>query len=140
MKKKIDNAEDLAWAIAELENRADEQKKDIQETFKEVSETLKPVNLVKSGFRSLFSSDHKGDILNALLGVGSGFIGRKLLLGKANGLVGKAVQWGVAGLVSKNAEKIKEKAGELIDRLFKKSKPGTNHSPAFPPDTKQIHS
>jgi len=82
------------------------------------------MNLVKSGFRSVFTGEHKGDVLNALLGLGSGFLSRKLILGKANGFVGKtvgkAIQWGMAGIVSKNADKIKEKAGEIIDRLFKK--------------------
>lgn len=140
MKKTINNAEDLAWAIAELEQTEAAQKRELQEAYKMVTEDLKPVNLLKSGLRSVFSSEHQGDIFNALLGVGSGFVGRKLLLGKANGFVGKAVQWGLAGLVSKNAEKIKEKAGELIDRLFRKSKPGENHSPAFPEDQKKIHS
>ena len=78
---------------------------------------------MKSGVRSVFSAEHKEELFNGLIGLGSGFLSRKLILGKTNGFVGKtvgkAIQWGMAGLVSKNAEKIKEKAGELIDRLFK---------------------
>jgi len=145
MKKVVNNADDLEQAIAELELKAAAQKRDIQETFKAVSESLKPVNIVKSGFRSLFSGNHQEEIFNAILGLASGFLGRKLLLGKSHGLVSKAVQWGLAGLVSKNADRIKEKAGELIDRFFKKSKPASNHTPetrhapAFPPDPQQIH-
>jgi hypothetical protein len=131
MKKIITNAEELSAAIAELEYKVAAQKKDIQETFAAVSENLKPLNLVKSGFRSIFSGEHKEDLVNALIGIGSGFLGRKLILGRTNGFVGKtvgkAIQWGMAGLVSKNAEKIKEKAGELIDRLFRKRKSGSNH-------------
>ncbi len=63
-----------------------------------------------------------------------------MLLGKSRGAVGKtvgnAIQWGMAGLVSKNAEKIKEKAGFIIDKLFRKdraaknTKASTNHTPA----------
>ena len=126
MKRNITNCDELNEAIAELELKAAAQKRDIQETFAAVSENLKPMNLVKSGFRSVFSGEHREDLVNALIGLGSGFLGRKLILGKANGFVGKtvgkAIQWGMAGLVSKNAEKIKEKAGELIDRLFRKHK------------------
>jgi hypothetical protein len=107
-----------------------------------VSENLKPFNLVKNGVRSVFSGENKIDLLDALIGIGSGFLGRKLLLGRTKGLIGKsvgnAIQWGMAGLVSKNAEKIKEKAGEWIDKLFKKNKPKSNHVPAFPPDPQQI--
>jgi hypothetical protein len=79
---------------------------------------------VKNGLRSVFSSEHKGELINALIGVGSGLLSRKLILGKSTGFVGKtvgkAIQWGMAGLISQNAEKIKEKAGGIIDRLFKR--------------------
>jgi hypothetical protein len=128
MKKAITNSEELAEAIAELELKAAAQKRDIHETFKAVSENLKPLNLVKNGVRSIFG-EHKEDLLNALLGLGSGFLSRKLILGRTNGFVGKtvgkAIQWGMAGLVSKNAEMIKEKAGGIIDRLFKRNSKST---------------
>ena len=130
--KKINNAAELDRAIAELEHKAAFQKKDIQETFASVSESLKPMNLLKSGFRSVIHTGNKEDIFNVLLGLGSGFLGRKLLLGKSKGVVGKtigqAIQWGMAGLISKNAESIKEKAGVWIDKIFKKH-PETNHTP-----------
>lgn len=128
------NSDELAAAIAELELKAAAQKMDMEETFAAVSENLKPLNLVKNGVRSVFSGEHKEDVFNALIGLGSGFLSRRLLLGKSNGIVGKtvgkAIQWGMAGLVSKNAEKIKEKAGDLIDRFFKKNKPASRHTPA----------
>jgi len=123
MKKSITNSEELDEAIAALELKAKSQKREIEESFYVVSESLQPVNLVKNGFRSVFSSEHKGELFNALIGLGSGLLSRKLILGKTNGFVGKtvgkAIQWGMAGLVSQNAEKIKEKAGGIIDRLFK---------------------
>ena len=123
MKKTIKNSEELAEAIAALELKAAAQKKEVEETFSSVSESLKPLNLVKNGVRSVFSGENKGELLNALIGVGSGLLSRKLILGKTNGFVGKtvgkAIQWGMAGLISQNAEKIKEKAGGIIDRLFK---------------------
>ncbi len=134
MKKNPKNSDELAAAIAELELKAAAQKMEIQETFTAVSENLKPLNLMKNGVRSVFSGEHKEDIFNALIGLGSGFLSRKLLIGKGSGIVGKtvgkAIQWGMAGLVSKNAEKIKEKAGDIIDRFFRKSKPVAKHPPA----------
>jgi hypothetical protein len=124
MKKTIRNSEELAEAIAVLELKAAAQKREIEESYSVVAENLKPLNLVKNGFRSVFSGEHKGDLFNALIGLGSGLLSRKLILGKTNGFVGKtvgkAIQWGMAGVVSQNAEKIKEKAGVIIDRLFKK--------------------
>jgi hypothetical protein len=142
MKQKAKNADDLAQAIAELELKAAVQKRDIQETFEAVSENLTPLNLVKSGVQSVFSGEHKEEIFNVLIGLGTGILSRRLILGKANGFigktVGKAIQWGMTGLVSKNAEKIKEKAGDLIDRIFKRHKPGSNHSPAPLTNKKQV--
>ncbi len=134
MKRIVKNADDLAEAIAELELKAAVQKKEIQETFAGVSENLKPLNLVKSGARYVFSGKYKEELLNVLIGLGTGFLSRKLLLGKSRGFVGrtlgKAVQYGMAGVVSQNADKIKEKAGEWIDRIFKRTKAGSNHKPA----------
>ncbi len=142
MKQKAKNADDLAQAIAELELKAAAQKRDIQETFEAVSENLTPLNLVKSGVQSVFSGEHKEEIFNVLIGLGTGILSRRLILGKTNGFigktVGKAIQWGMTGLVSKNAEKIKEKAGDLIDRIFKRHKPGSNHSPAPVTNKKQV--
>lgn len=133
MNRKLENADDLARAIADLELKASVQKKELKQTFAIVSENLKPANLVKSGVRSVFSGNHKEELVNILIGVGTGFLSRKLLLGKPHGFVGKtvgrALQWGMAGLVSKNAERIKEKAGEVIDRIFGKNKSATNHTP-----------
>ncbi len=133
MYKKPETVEDLAGAIAELELIAAAQRREIQETFLIVSENLKPSNLVKSGVRSVLSGTHNDELVNILIGLGTGFIGRKLILGKPHGFVGKtmgkALQWGMAGLVSKNAETIKEKASHVIDWLFRKTKKDTNHVP-----------
>lgn len=134
--KKYNNSLDLAEAIAELELKASLQKKDIQESFNVLSENLKPVNLIKNGVRSVFDGGNKEDLLKAIVGLGSGILSRKLILGNAKGFIGKnigrAVQWGIAGLVSKNAEKIKDKAGIWIDKYLKKSKSKSSHMPAPP--------
>jgi hypothetical protein len=131
MKKQIKNSDDLEKAIAELELKAADQKREMEETFTVVTENLKPLNIVRNSVRSVFSPEHREDLVNALIGLGTGIVSRKLLLGRAKGLfsktAGKAVEWGIAGLVSNNAEKIKEKAGAIIDKIFRK-KTGSNHT------------
>ncbi|HXB28769.1 MAG TPA: hypothetical protein VNW49_03070, partial [Puia sp.] len=64
MNKQIKNSHDLEIAIAELENKAEVQRKDIEETFAVVSENLKPLNLVRNGVRSVFSPEHREDLVN----------------------------------------------------------------------------
>lgn len=131
MKRKVNNAEDLAQRISELEIKAEAQRKDLGETYKRVADNLKPLNLIKSGVRSVFTEEHRGDLINALFGLGTGMLSRKLLLGRAKGFlgksIGKAFEWGIAGLVTNNAEKVKEKAGLWIDKIFRK-KHSTNNS------------
>ena len=119
MKKQVKNSIDLEEAIAELELKAASQRRDIEETFSVVAENLKPLNLVRNSVRSIFSPEHREELVNVMFGLGTGVLSRKLLLGKGKGILGKAVgkamEWGIAGLVSNNAEKIKEKAGVLIE-------------------------
>jgi hypothetical protein len=134
MNRKITNGAELEDAIAALEIKAAAQKRDIQESLAELSESLKPVNLVKESARFVFSGKNREGLVNVLIGLGTGFLSRKLLLGKSHGVIGKtlgkAVQYGMAGIISQNAEKIKETAGIWIDRLFKRNKPASNHTPA----------
>jgi hypothetical protein len=133
MKNKVNNREELTRAIAELELKAAAQKKDIQDSYAVVSENVRPVNLVKSGVRSVFSGKYNDEMLNILIGLGSGMLSKKLFFGRARGFLGKtagtALEWGMAALVSKNAERIKEGGTKLIDRIFRKNKKDSNHIP-----------
>ena len=133
MYKKPETVEDLSGAIAELERISAAQKREIQKTFDIVSENLRPANLFKSGMRSILSGTSSSDLINILIGICTGFLSRKLIVGKPHGFVGKSVakalQWGMTGLVSKNADAIKEKAAHIIDRIFKRHKNTDNHIP-----------
>jgi hypothetical protein len=133
MKNKVNNREELTRAIAELELRASVQKKEIQDTYAVVSENIRPANLVKNGVRSVFSGKYNDEMLNILIGMGSGMLSKKLFFGRARGFLGKtagtALEWGMAALVSNNAEKIKEGGSKLIDRIFRKNKTESNHIP-----------
>jgi hypothetical protein len=128
-------------AIAERVDRS--RSKEIQETFASVSEGLKPVNLVKNGLRSVSPGNHRDELANILLGIGNRNFKSQTDNWQGQGIHGKngrkAIQWGMAGLVSKKAERIKEKAGEVIDKIFKKRKPGSNHSPAPSPAPDKEH-
>jgi hypothetical protein len=139
MKRPVINSDDLAEAIEELELKAAAQKKEVHEAWMEVSENLSTGNLLKTGARFLFSSKNKEELVNILIGLGTGFLSRKLLIGKSRSFLGKtlgkAVQYGMAGVVSQNADKIKETAGHWIDWIFKRTKSGSNHVPA---DDKKI--
>ena len=120
MTTEIKNQRDLNLAIASLEKKTDVQKTIIADSFEDLGENLKPVNLIKN---------HKEIILIAALGLGSGFLIRRLLLRKSTGVIvkmaGTLIQWGLTGLMTKNAEKIRASAGPIARRILKRNKPST---------------
>jgi hypothetical protein len=127
MKRYINNLAELNEAIEVLERKADLQKQELKDHFSGVMDNLKPINLIKHGLQSTFSGENKQDLLKAAIGLGSGILGRKLLMGRFGGnilrkLIGAALEFGVVGIVSKNAQKIKEKGSELIEFFFHKKK------------------
>lgn len=128
MKRPITTEMELNEAIARLEKKADFQKQELKDHFSATMENMKPLNLIKHGLQSAFSGENKQDLLKAAIGVGSGILGRRLLVGKAGGtvlrkIIGTALEFGVVGVIAKNAERIKEKGSELIDKIFHKKKP-----------------
>ena len=127
MKRNISNEKELNEAIEELEKKADLQKQELKDHFSGVMENIKPINIIKHGLQSAFSGGNKTDLLKAVVGIGSGILGRKLLVGRAGGnvlrkIIGAALEFGVVGLVAKNAERIKEKGSELIEKFFHRKK------------------
>ncbi len=114
------NQQDLNQAIASLEKKTNIQKNIIAESFENIQENLKPINLIKK---------HKEIILIAALGLGAGFLIRRLLLKSSTGLIvkmaGTLIQWGVAGLLAKNADRIRANAGPVAQQVLKRNKPST---------------
>ncbi len=118
MRPDIKTREHLTDAIAALEMKTNTQKNIISNHFFYLEENLRPVNLIKK---------HKEIIIIGILGLGSGYIIRRLLMKKSTGFMAKVagslIQWGLAGLVSKNAEKIRTNAGPVARRVINRTKP-----------------
>ena len=123
--KKINSARELHEAIEELEQKRIVQAAGIEHQFSEIYESLKPANIIRNTLQSTFSSaDTKRNLLGSLIGLGTGLLSKKLLVGKSVGFfrkaLGAAVEFGVAGVIAKNAGKIKDKGSELINKIFRK--------------------
>jgi hypothetical protein len=137
MKRTITSSAELNEAIEDLERTASFQKQELKEHFAGTMENLKPINLIKHGLQSTFSGDNKQDLLKAAIGLGSGILGRKLMMGKSGGgiirnVIGAALEMGVVGAVVKNAEKLKGKGLELLEKIFHRKKAGGSVTPALP--------
>ena len=127
----INNAADLKIAIERLENQNLIQKNVITEQFNNTLESLKPMNLLKSSFSKVTKTPGLVEnIINATVGLGAGLLSKKILIGKSTGilkkLLGNAVEFGVAGLITKNSASIKSTGMNLFNKIFS-SKKSENH-------------
>lgn len=124
---KIKNSADLRDAIFELENRKLKEKQELAEGFHELTESLKPLNLIKSTFNKVKETPGiTGNILKATAGLGVALLSKQLLVGKSTSIVktvlGSAIKMGVAGLVAKNSDNIKNSGIRFLKNLFSSKK------------------
>lgn len=82
----LNSLQSLEVQIADLERRQKEKKAAISAEVQDLMVSLKPANMLRKLFRSVNESpDLKSDMLKGAIGLGTGFLTNKLLLGKING-------------------------------------------------------
>ena len=123
----INNAIDLEAAIKRLEHKRDLQKDMVIDQFKEATDSLKPINLLKSSLSKVVHAPGLVEkIIDATIGLGAGVLSKKLLIGKSTGiakrLLGTALEFGVAGLISKNSANIKSSGLGFFSKIFSKKR------------------
>ena len=126
--QKITTVQELRASILLLEIKQAEEAILLKEQLKETYESLRPLNLIKNTIKELSSApDLKGDIINASLGIATGYLSKKIAIGSTHNpfkqLLGSLLQMGVTSLVTKNAEGIKSTAMNLINNIFSKKEP-----------------
>ena len=89
--------------------------------------SLRPINLIKGVLHDVTASPEiKNDIVSNAIGLGAGFLSKKILVGNSHHpfkrVLGTLLQFGVANLVSKKTPNLKAIGGSLLKSLFKKSK------------------
>lgn len=119
----IKNSEDLKAAILELEDRKEREKQRLTQNFHELTESLKPINLIKSTYHRVKETPGiTGTVLKAGVGLGVGLLSKRLLLGNSPGflrkIIGSAIQMGVTGMVAKRSDIIKSTGGQFLKKLF----------------------
>lgn len=105
--------------IRVLEEKRTKELRALQEQFQITKESLKPLNLIKSTISEISSSSEiKSNVLGSAIGIGTGFLSKKLLIGNSHNpiknLFGTIVQFAIGNVVSKNANEIKSKVRSFI--------------------------
>lgn len=123
----INNSSELQAAIKKLELQKETQKDLLVEHFHATYESLKPMNILKNSLSKVIHSPVAVDnIINTSVSLGVGLISKKLLLGKSSGIVkkllGTAMEFGVAGMISKQSNSLKLGGLNLLSKVFKSKK------------------
>lgn len=135
--EKITTVAELKSAIQELENKQAQEWPLLKEQFRTTSESLKPLNLIKSAFKDVTaSSGIKDTLLGATVGLTAGYLSKTLIVGASQNpfkkLLGDLLQLGVSTIVSKNPEAIKSLAEGLLNFVGKKEENNIEHSDESP--------
>lgn len=126
--KKIYKAEDLKSAILELEAKKLVEEQALKSQFHETLQTLKPSSILKNTVSEVAAAPQfKHNLLNLAVGLGAGYLTKKVAVGKNAGLLarslGTALQFGITSLVAKNKaneQEVGHKKGNLLQRLFQR--------------------
>lgn len=118
----------LKEAIFQKEIELSAQGKMVKEHFHVVYESFRPVNLIKNAFRNITESKEiKGNLLDMAIGLATGFISKKIMVGSSHNpvknILGDILQVGVTSLVTKNPVAIKSLGGLLIQTVLRNIKP-----------------
>jgi hypothetical protein len=123
----IKNSADLRAAIIALEKKKQDQKRQLDIDYRTFTESLKPMNLIKSTINTMKDSPGlTGSLLNAGVGLGAGFLSKRMLLGKSSGLLkrllGNVIQMVVTGAVANNSGNLQKAGKRMFQTLFHSKK------------------
>lgn len=127
----IHNDSDLKKAIQQLESKKKLEEVLLKDHFHDTIESFKPANILKNTVSEVAASPtFKHNLLNVALGLGAGYLSKKIVVGRNSGILvrtlGTALQFGVTSLLAKNKQNDEiesHKKGGLLHRIFSGNKP-----------------
>jgi hypothetical protein len=121
--EKITTAADLKKTISELEYKKVSEWKALKEEFLITAENIKPINILKKTLKNAISApDLKDNIINTAIGLTTGFVAKKTLIGKTHNpfkkLLGLFLEMTVANKIVNNADNIKSVGGIILKKII----------------------
>ncbi|MEJ7769127.1 MAG: hypothetical protein WKF89_15015 [Chitinophagaceae bacterium] len=122
---KISNAAELKAAIRELELKTQQQKQALKTNATSTAKSFNPANLVRTGLLNAKEVAEKRDIrataLNTLIGLGTGYLSRKLVVGKSRNIfrrtIGTAVQAAMTKFIFRKLPVWQQQTARLINNV-----------------------
>jgi len=125
----INSVNDLKAAILLLQSRQEEEAQMLKAQFHLTTESVKPINLIKSAFKQVTGLEEtKGDLVSSSVGLATGFFSKMLFERFSNNplkkLVGTALLLGINNIVAKNPGAIKSAGNFLFSAIRRKRNAG----------------
>lgn len=122
MEKKY-TKESLQEEIRALEIKQEKEGQLLKSELLNVYDNLKPLNILRNIVNEFYSTDkYKQDFVEIVTGMTTGFITRKMVIGKSKNpflkIVGLAIQFGITTLVSKKYNELKNSAIQFISSFL----------------------
>ena len=116
----------LQQLIRTKEDELELERRLLKISFQSAIEKLKPINLIKNSIKEVITAPNlQNNIINNVIGLASGFLTKKLVVGKTHNpiskLVGMLIEVGVANKVTANADGIKSIAHLLLNKVMTKN-------------------
>jgi hypothetical protein len=116
--KKSNETDALNETIALLEYRQKQELRILKEQFEVTYDSLKPLNIIKKAFGDMTtSSELKGNLINNVIGMSTGYLTKKLLLGSSHNpfkrILGNVLQFVITNVVTKHTDA--GKPAELLE-------------------------
>ncbi|MEO6542244.1 MAG: hypothetical protein ABIN74_14675, partial [Ferruginibacter sp.] len=123
--KQITTSAELQMAIKQLELQQANELFFLKEEFHATADRLKPLNIIKRTFKNAVAApDVKTTVMNAAIGLATGIVTKKLMIGKTfnpfKKILGVFIEMAVANKVSNNADDIKSTGAAILKKLFRK--------------------
>ena len=108
--KNSNETETLRAAIVLLKEKKALELIQLKDQYHFTYESLQPVNIIKRAFGQMAtSSEFKGNILSSVIGIASGYLTKKVLLGSTHNpvkrILGSILQFAITNVVTKQSEK-----------------------------------
>ena len=108
----INSAAKLREAILQLESAQAIEGNQLKQQFRMAYESVKPINLIKSTFKEVTTSqDLKDNLINAGIGITAGYLSKLLFVGMSDSpvkkLLGTALMFGITNIVARHPDTVK---------------------------------
>ena len=109
----VSSMNDLEARIRDLEKVQAQQMAELKLSAVGIVESFSPSNMLKSALKDVVQSpDLRNSAINTAIGLGAGFIGRKIFVGKSGGLfkkvTGSALQFLITNFIRKKIPEMRD--------------------------------